>query len=92
MISNVIVLFGWGVTVALVINLLGGTFDERTCQSVCVNMMYWGALVLAVVGLVFGIKNCCKTGAGIINVIFVLLALALLAILVGIMVIGMLTT
>lgn len=90
--SNVIIVLGWVLTIALTYNLLSGTFDTRNCQSICVNVMYWGALALAVIGVVLAIKQCCKSGPGWLSVVSALAALALLAILVGVMAIGMLTT
>ena len=90
--SNIVIVLGWVLTIALTYNLLGGTFDARSCQSICVNVMYWGALVLAVVGVALAIKQCCKSGPGWFSMISVLAALALLAVLVGVMVIGVLTT
>ena len=46
----------WGLTVALVSQLLGGTFEQgRACQSDCVWALYWSAFVITVAG--------CATGA-----------------------------
>lgn len=42
----------WALTVALVVNLLGGVFDERSCQTVCFQILYWSALACAAVGFV----------------------------------------
>ncbi len=90
--SSVIIVLGWALTITLIYNLLSGTFDTRSCQSICVNVMYWGVLVLAVVGVALGIKQCCRSGSGWFSALSFLAALALLAILIGVMVIGMLTT
>ncbi len=89
--ANTIVLIAWGLTAALVYNLLNGPFDGRMCESVCFSMMYWGALVLAVVGTLLCITQCFKSESGWFSKIGVLLGLLLCAKLIGVMVIGNLT-
>ena len=42
-------------TIALVVNMLSGTFDTRVCQTACVQAIYWGALATTLVGVVFSV-------------------------------------
>ncbi len=44
----------WGLTVALVSHLLGGTFEMRTCQSDCVWILYWVVFFITLAGCVAG--------------------------------------
>ena len=44
----------WGLTVALVSQLLGGTFETRACQSDCVWTLYWVVFSVTVAGCAAG--------------------------------------
>ena len=49
---------GWGLTIALVYQLLSGTFaDGRSCQTACVQTIYWSAFVTTVAGLAAAIAT-----------------------------------
>jgi hypothetical protein len=86
--ANTLVLLGWGITVALVYSLLSGPFDGRICESLCFNMLYWGALILAVLGTLLSLIQMLKPNSGIFSKIGLILGLFLTAKLVGVMVIG----
>lgn len=86
--ANTLVLLGWGVTIALVYSLLSGPFDGRMCESTCFNMLFWGALVLAVFGTLLSIVQAAKSGSSIFSKLGVILGLFLCAKLIGVMVIG----
>ena len=45
----------WGFTIALVYTMLSGTFDTRTCQTACVQTLFWTAFALSVVGVAYGL-------------------------------------
>ncbi len=89
--ANALVIFGWGVTVFLVYNMLSGPFDGRMCETTCFSMLYWGALVLAVLGTILSFVQSIKPGSGIFSKIALLLGLLLSAKLIGVMLIGTLT-
>lgn len=89
--ANALVLLGWTVTVVLVYSLLSGPFDGRMCESACFNMLYWGALVLAVLGTLLSLVQCFKSDSGIFSKLGLILGLFLTAKLVGVMVIGLIT-
>lgn len=86
--ANTLVLLGWGVTVALVYSLLSGPFDNRMCESTCFGMLYWGALLFAVLGTLLSLMQTFKPSSGIFSKIGLILGLLLTAKLVGVMVIG----
>ena len=86
--ANTLVLVGWGMTVALVYSLLSGPFDGRMCESTCFSMLYWGALVLAVLGTLLSLMQVFKPDSGIFSKLGLLLGLFLCAKLIGVMVIG----
>jgi hypothetical protein len=86
--ANTLVLLGWGVTVALVYSLLSGPFDGRMCESTCFSMLYWGALVLAVLGTLLSLMQAFKPSSGIFSKLGLIFGLLLTAKLVGVMFIG----
>ena len=86
--ANTLVLIGWGMMAALVYSLLSGPFDDRMCESTCFSMLYWGALILAVLGTLLSLMQVFKPNSGIFSKIGLALGLFLTAKLVGIMVIG----
>ena len=44
----------WVLAVILVMQLLSGNFETRTCQTTCVQSIYWASLGLCALGLIFG--------------------------------------
>ena len=88
--ANSLVIIAWAMTVYLTMNLLGGTFEEsgRSCQSFCVNMLYWASLAVAAIGVCLSLFQVFTTKTGWITKIILLLGLALVMKLVGVMVIG----
>lgn len=46
----------WTLTAVMVSNLLAGTFDTRSCQTVCVQILAASAVIAAVLGLALGHK------------------------------------
>ena len=86
--ANALVILGWGVTAFLVYSLLSGPFDGRMCESTCFSMLYWAALVLAVLGTILSFIQSIKPNSGVFSKIALLLSLILSAKLIGVMVIG----
>ena len=54
LITPVFALTGWLLTIILVMQLLGGTFDTRSCTTVCMQILYWTAFSVTAVGLIIG--------------------------------------
>ena len=48
------VLVGWGLTSMTGMHLLSGSFDDRTCQTACVQGYFFAAVVFGIAG--FGIS------------------------------------
>ena len=44
----------WGLAIALVFNLLGGTFETRSCQTGCVQSLALASFIVAVAGVLVG--------------------------------------
>jgi len=86
--ANGLVIFGWGVATFLVYSLLSGPFDGRMCESTCFSMLYWGALVLAILGTILSFVQTIKPNSGIFSKISLLLGLLLSMKLIAVMVIG----
>ena len=45
----------WSLAVVLVMQLLSGNFEARTCQTDCVQNIYWVSFSLCVLGLIVGL-------------------------------------
>lgn len=91
--ANIVILIAWGLTIALVAQILGGTFESgRSCQTTCVSVMYYSSIALALIGSALSFMQACKPQSGIIIKLSFLAGLGLLGILFGIMFIGMLFT
>ena len=52
---------GWLLTIILAMNLMGGTFDTRSCTTECTLAIYGAALVIAIVGLIIGLSRLRQT-------------------------------
>lgn len=48
-------LVSWGLAIFLAMQLLSGTFETRTCQTSCVNTIFWVSFAIAAIGLIFTI-------------------------------------
>lgn len=46
-------LISWALAMFLGTQLLSGTFDGRSCQSLCVNVLFWMSFAIAAIGLIF---------------------------------------
>lgn len=44
----------WGLTAALVFNLLGGPFEARSCQTGCMQSLGLASFIVAVAGVLIG--------------------------------------
>ena len=67
--ANVLVLLGWGVTVALVYFMLSGPFNGGMCETTCFTMLYFAALVLAVVGTILSLVQAINPDTSFISTI-----------------------
>ncbi len=54
-ISLLCALISWALAIFLGTQLLSGTFDERTCQTLCVQTLFWISFAIAIIGLIFSI-------------------------------------
>lgn len=50
-------LLSWGLTAALATNLLGGPFAERSCQTGCMQGLGAAAFLIAVAGVLLGVRR-----------------------------------
>lgn len=86
--ANVLVVIAWAMTIALITNLLGGTLDGRQCQTLCFSLLYWGALAVASIGVLLGLRQLVTANTSWVSKIIFLLGLLLIMKLMGIMVIA----
>ena len=45
----------WALAIYLGVQLLSGTFEGRTCQTTCVQTVFWTSFAVAIIGLIFSI-------------------------------------
>ncbi|MEM7401141.1 MAG: hypothetical protein AAF304_04240 [Pseudomonadota bacterium] len=45
----------WALAIFLGTQLLSGTFEGRTCQTSCVQTVFWISFTVAIIGLIFSI-------------------------------------
>jgi hypothetical protein len=71
---------GWILTALTVMNLLSGQFDDRTCQTGCVQMLFFSGVAAGVAGLVLSGIGLRRPEGRIVSVIALLMAFVLCAI------------
>jgi len=54
-ISLLSALISWALAIFLGMQLLSGTFDGRSCQTSCVNIVFWVSFAIAAIGLLFSL-------------------------------------
>jgi len=54
-ISFLSAVISWALAIFLGTQLLSGTFDGRSCQTSCVNIVFWVSFAIAAIGLIFSI-------------------------------------
>lgn len=54
-ISFLCAVISWALAIFLGTQLLSGTFDGRSCQSSCVNIVFWVSFAIAAIGLIFSL-------------------------------------
>lgn len=54
-ISFLSAVISWALAIFLGTQLLSGTFDGRSCQSSCVNIVFWVSFAVAAIGLIFSL-------------------------------------
>ena len=87
--SSVLVLAAWAVTLFLANNLFAGNFDSSmSCQTDCRQTLYWSAIGLALPGTLLPIINVMQSRDSLLAKANLVLGFGLISILFGIMVIA----
>lgn len=81
-------LAGWVLLAQTFTNLLSGYLDDRTCQTACVQQLYYYAVAAGITGIVLSILSLGLSGARAINLIALIIALPLVAVFVALYVMG----
>lgn len=79
---------GWVLVALTATNLLSGDMAERTCQTGCVKTMFFSAVAIGVVALIFGLVSVFKAQTRGLGWLTLVLAVPLCGIVGGIIVIG----
>lgn len=83
-----IAVVAWALTVVLVMNLLGGVFDGRGCQTTCFQILYGAALAIALVGFIGNVWYCMQNRFTVVLAVSALALFGLLGVLLTTALIG----
>ena len=81
-------LISWTLAIFLGVQLLSGTFDGRTCQTTCVNLVFWTSFAIAAIGLIFSVGGISIGNSSWIKTLSLLALVGLCGIYVTTMLIG----
>lgn len=81
-------LIGWALAIFLGTQLLSGTFDGRTCQTTCVNILFWMSFAIAIIGLIFSVGGISVGNSSWVKTLSLLALVALCGIYITTMLIG----
>jgi hypothetical protein len=81
-------ILGWALTAVTTIHLLSGHFDERTCQTACVQAYFFSGVAAGVVSLILGLVGLTRPGGRVLTYLALLLAVPLCAVFAGLFLIG----
>jgi hypothetical protein len=84
----VLTITGWVLTALTGMNLLSGYLDERTCQTDCVQMLFFSAVATGVSGLVLSGISLLRPYGRMLSVTALLMALALCAVFATLFIVG----
>ena len=81
-------ILGWALTAVTTTNLLSGHFDERTCQTACVQALFFGGVAAGVISLILGVIGLTRSEGRALTYLALLLAVPLCGIFAGLILIG----
>ncbi len=87
-ISLIAAIVSWALAVFLVMTLLSGTFDTRSCQTTCVSYIFWSSFAIAIVGLLFSLGSISVGQGSVIKTLSMLALIGLCGIYITTMLIG----
>ena len=77
LLAILLTIIGWILMGMTGINLLSGSFEGRSCQTDCVQMLFFSAVALGVIGLILSAISLRKPKGRIFSIIALLLSLGL---------------
>jgi hypothetical protein len=87
-VALILSLAGWVLTAMTGMNLLSGHFDERTCQTDCVQTFFYSAVALGMTGLLLSLLALIRSRGNVLSVLALLLALPLCGIFATLFIVG----
>ena len=87
-ISLLCAVISWALAIFLGMQLLSGTFDGRTCQTSCVQTVFWVSFAIAIVGVIFSIGGISIGKSNWVKIISLLALVGLSGIYITTMLIG----
>jgi hypothetical protein len=88
LIALLLTLGGWAMTVMTGTNLLSGHLDDRTCQTDCVQTLFYSAVALGATGLLFTLAALLRSKGRMLSIFTLLLALPLCGIFATLYIVG----
>ena len=87
-ISLLSAVISWALAIFLGMQLLSGTFDGRSCQTSCVQTVFWVSFAVAIIGLIFSIGGISIGKTNWVKIISLLALIGLSGIYITTMLIG----
>ena len=87
-ISLLSAVISWALAIFLGMQLLSGTFDSRSCQTSCVQTVFWISFAVAMIGLIFSIGGISIGKTNWVKIISLLALIGLSGIYITTMLIG----
>ncbi len=76
LVSVLLALIAWALFISMGVNLLSGDLSERSCDTACVQLLFFSAIAVAVIAvIVSGISM--KNGFNVLNIPALLAALGI---------------
>jgi hypothetical protein len=75
-------------TIVTAAQLFSGTFDSRSCQTSCVNIIFWPGVVAGVAGFLLGLVSLAKNRLSMAARLSVILGLGLCGFYASLLVVG----
>jgi hypothetical protein len=79
---------GWLLTVLTGVNALSGDFEGRTCQTACLQGLFFGGIAAGVTALILGVIGLTKPDGRTLTYVALALALPLCAVFAALILIG----
>ena len=88
LIALLLAVTGWVLTVLTGINALSGHFDERTCQTACMQGLFFGGIAAGLASVILGVFALTKPEGRVLTYLALALAVPLCGVFAALILIG----